>query len=131
MNAQPFLFIRLSGKKVKLELQSILYIEARKNYSYVVTRDKSYMVLSPLSEWSLFLPEDSFCRIHRGYIVAIDKIISFDSKFVCLPGVDLPIGEKYRNALPTKVNIIGGESQNRPHAGNAYPPSLTKLHHTA
>jgi len=131
MNPQPVVFIRQSGKNVRLELRSILYIEARKNYSYVVAVNNNYLVLAPLSEWIAVLPEDRFCRIHRGYIVAIPHIDSFDHKFVCLPGAELPIGETYRHALPGKVALIGGETRNRSHAGTSYPPSLTKLQHTA
>jgi DNA-binding LytR/AlgR family response regulator len=66
MSEKIFLFIRDSGRNVKLDLQRILYIEARKNYSYLVTTEKNFMLLTPLKDWALFLPQDSFCRIHRA-----------------------------------------------------------------
>ncbi len=124
MSEKKFVFIRDSGRNVKLDLQRILYVEARKNYSYLVTTEKNFMVLTPLKDWAFFLPQHSFCRIHRAYIVAIDKILSFDRKFVYLPGAELAIGEQFKNALSEKVIVIGGETWNRQYVENADPPSL-------
>jgi hypothetical protein len=132
MSEKTFLFIRQASRNIRLDPQRILYIEARKNYSWLVTTEKSFMVLTPLKDWLQFLPQDSFCRIHRSYIVNVGKIVYFDRKTVHMPpGIELAIGEQFRGALENKVIIVGGEIGNRQLAENCSSPSLTKLQHTA
>jgi DNA-binding LytR/AlgR family response regulator len=107
---QSFLFIRQDGRNVKIDFSSILFIEARKNYTRLVMADKAAMVLITLKQWENILPTELFCRVHRGFIVSIGRISSFDNKFVYLPGINIPIGEQYKNALADIVTIVVSES---------------------
>jgi DNA-binding LytR/AlgR family response regulator len=96
---------------VKVDFQNILYIEARKNYTRLVMEERpTAMVLVTLKQWEKLLPHDQFCRVHRGYVVSIGKIVSFDNKYVYLPGEKISIGEQYRNALPMAVTILANET---------------------
>jgi len=106
---QSFFFIRQDGRNVKVDFHNILYIEARKNYTRLVMTERSVMVLITLKQWERLLPAQLFCRVHRGYIVSIERILSFDNKYVYLPGMNIAIGEQYRNALPTAVMIVASE----------------------
>lgn len=67
------------------------------------------MVLVILKQWERVLPREFFCRVHRGYIVSIGKIQSFDNKYVYLGGDRISIGEQYRGALPEVVTILVNE----------------------
>jgi DNA-binding LytR/AlgR family response regulator len=108
---QSFFFIRHEGRYVKVDFQHILYIEARKNYTRLVMEERpTVMVLVTLKQWERVLPRDFFCRVHRGYIVSIEKVVSFDNKYVYLSGEKIPIGEQYRMALPEAVTILANES---------------------
>ena len=91
-------------------MHQIVYIEARKNYTRLVMTNRSAMVLITLKQWESILPTDLFCRVHRGYIVNIERIISFDNKFVYLPGMNIAIGEQYKTALPSTVKIVASEA---------------------
>ncbi|MHA4806569.1 LytR/AlgR family response regulator transcription factor [Flavitalea flava] len=106
---QSFFFIRQDGRNVKVDFHQILYIEARKNYTRLVMTDRSAMVLVTLKQWEKILPSDLFCRVHRGYIVSIERIISFDNKFVYLPGMNISIGDQFKNALAETVMIVASE----------------------
>jgi DNA-binding LytR/AlgR family response regulator len=106
---QSFFFIRHEGRNVRVDFRQIIYIESRKNYTRLVLEDKPILVLVTLKQWERLLPRDLFCRIHRGYIVAIEKIQSFDNKFVYFPSEKIAIGEQYRNALPDSVTILANE----------------------
>lgn len=107
---QSFFFIRHEGRYVKVDFQEILYIEARKNYTRLVMEERpTVMVLVTLKQWEKLLPGDSFCRVHRGYIVAIGKVMSFDNKYAYLPGEKICIGEQYKSALPSAVTILANE----------------------
>lgn len=96
---------------MKVDFRHILYIEARKNYTRLVLEDRpTALVLVTLKQWEKLLPRDLFCRVHRGYIVSIEKTLSFDNKYVYLPGGEtITIGEQYRNALPDAVVILANE----------------------
>ncbi|HVV06623.1 MAG TPA: LytTR family DNA-binding domain-containing protein [Puia sp.] len=107
---QSFFFIRQDGRNVKVDMHTIVYIEARKNYTRLVMTDRSAMVLITLKQWESILPQSLFCRVHRGYIVSIERILSFDNKFVYLPGMNIAIGEQYKDELPSKVKIIASEA---------------------
>ena len=112
---QSFFFIRHEGRFVKVDFRHILYIEARKNYTRLVLEERpTALVLVTLKQWEKLLPRDLFCRVHRGYIVSIDKILSFDNKYVYLPGEKITIGEQYRCALPDVVTILANEPSRDP-----------------
>jgi two-component system LytT family response regulator len=108
-----FFFIRQDGRNVKVDYNSILYIEARKNYTRLVMVDRSAMVLITLKQWEKILPPTLFCRVHRGYIVSVERILSFDNKFVYLPGMNISIGDQYKSALPETVMIVAGEGSGK------------------
>jgi DNA-binding LytR/AlgR family response regulator len=110
-NTQSFVFIREAGRNIRLDLQQILYIEARRNYTRVVTRDKTFMQLVVLNKWERILPPDQFCQVHRSFIVSIGSITAFDRKFVYLPNINIPFGEAYRDMLLGRVTILGTESR--------------------
>ena len=104
---QSFFFIRHEGRFVKVDFRHILYIEARKNYTRLVLDERSTaLVLVTLKLGERGVPRDLFCRVHRGYIVSIDKIVSFDNKYVYLQGEKITIGDQYRDALPDVVTIL-------------------------
>lgn len=112
---------------MKVDFRHILYIEARKNYTRLVLEERpTALVLVTLKQWERLLPRDLFCRVHRGYIVSIEKIVSFDNKYVYLPGEKITIGEQYRNALPDVVTILANE-QMRDAVRNAHKGVLSEL----
>jgi two-component system response regulator LytT len=99
----------MDGRNVKVDFHNILFIEARKNYTRLVMAERTAMVLITLKQWERILPPQLFCRVHRGYIVSIERIISFDNKFVYMSGTNIAIGEQYRNALAEAVTIVASE----------------------
>ena len=107
---QPFFFIRHEGRNLRVSFLDILYIEARKNYTRLVMENRpTIMVPVTLKQWEQVLPRDLFCRIHRGYIVSIGKVQSFDNRYAYLGAEKLSIGEQYRAALPGKVTILANK----------------------
>lgn len=95
---------------MKVDFHEILYIEARKNYTRLVMENRpTMMVLVTLKQWERLLPREVFCRIHRGYIVSIGKVHSFDNRYAYLTGEKISIGEQYRGALPGAVTILANE----------------------
>lgn len=100
------IFVRNDGRFVKVRVADILYIESRKNYCRLVFKDKVLLVLVRLKVMEAGLPSDAFLRIHRGIIVSVAWVTSFDYKFVYGPGDPLPIGEMYRTNLARRLTLV-------------------------
>ena len=100
ITGEAFLYFRIDRKMVKVELKAIRYIESLKDYSRIVcTQDKPLVVKKPISSIEQMLPADRFLRIHRSFIIAIDKITAFTQNDVEIGQQEIPIGKLYRHQL--------------------------------
>ena len=86
-----------------ININDILYIEALKDYSKVVTTDKKIMTLSKLKHFIEKLPETQFARIHRSYAVAINKVKKIEPNDLFVLNTKLPIGKTFRNNLKIMI----------------------------
>lgn len=91
-----FMFVRSEGKLVKVAYKDILFIEGMKDYVRIHTHTKRIMTLQGISNLLDFLPEDLFIRIHKSYIVSIDKIEAIERRTVIINEEHLPIGDRYK-----------------------------------
>lgn len=86
------------GKNIfKLLYEDVLYLEGYGEYVKVITPGKTYLVRESLTEFENKLSPDSFLRIHKSYIVNIQKITGFSSIHVLLKDIELPVGRIYRD----------------------------------
>jgi DNA-binding LytR/AlgR family response regulator len=93
------IIIKLGHDKYKIQLSDILYLEAMKDYTKIVTMAKQYLVLETLSGMHRRLPEGNFIRIHRSYVVNKQKIEIAKSQSVEIGGHKLPIGKLYKQII--------------------------------
>lgn len=91
--------IKQGHDKLRLPLNDIIYLEALNDYTKLITGQKSYITIGALSKFLEQLPENHFCRIHRSYAIAIDKISALRRNEVECGGVTLPVGKTYRTAV--------------------------------
>ncbi|HEX4371955.1 MAG TPA: LytTR family DNA-binding domain-containing protein [Puia sp.] len=94
-----FIIIKQGHDKHKLSLFEILYLEAMKDYTRIVTDEKKYLVLSTISGMEEKLPAEKFVRIHRSYIVNRSKINVVKGNKIQVSDYELPVGKRYKNAL--------------------------------
>lgn len=85
-NKTAHIFIKVDKKIVKVELDSILYIESLKDYMRVKTLQDNYITYCTLSNITARLPRDNFIRAHRSYTIAIDKIEHIDGNHAVIKG---------------------------------------------
>ncbi len=93
------LFIKDGNEQVKLQLHEIIYLEALKDYTAIVTMHRKYSVLCPLGT---LIKEDafsSFIRIHRSYAVQKHFINKISSDKVLVNNISLPVGRTYKNLI--------------------------------
>jgi DNA-binding LytR/AlgR family response regulator len=94
-----FIHFRTDRKVVKIPLDDILYIESLKDYIKVVTKTKAIITKQSISSLEDNLPGNAFIRIHRSYIVALDKIESYTSELIEIAKQELPISRMYRHEV--------------------------------
>ncbi|MBP7642583.1 MAG: LytTR family DNA-binding domain-containing protein [Saprospiraceae bacterium] len=94
-----YFFITAQKKKVKILFDQICYIESQKEYVKIVTQSKDYIAKMSTKEIEEMLPTNLFKRIHRSFIIALDKIESFNAEMVEIKEVNIPIGRGYKGII--------------------------------
>lgn len=107
-NLREFIFIRADYKLNKIRLNDIYYIEALKDYVVINTGDNVYTTHATMKIMSRVLPPRDFVRIHRSYIVRLEKINSIKYPDLTVEGKmkTIPIGGLYRKELYKRLNLI-------------------------
>jgi DNA-binding LytR/AlgR family response regulator len=100
----PFLYFRTDRKMIKVLLSDILFIEGMKDYVKIFTPSKTIITKHLLSTLTEMLPKDNFIRIHRSYIIAINKIDSFNADSIEIDKKQLPIGRLYKHDVVRILN---------------------------
>lgn len=93
------IFIKTNLKKMKIYTARIKWIEAFGDYVKVVTEDDSNLVLSTMKAFENDLSKEKFMRVHKSYIVNIDKIDRFNSKFAEIGVTKIPLSRNKKDDL--------------------------------
>jgi len=102
-NHNESIVIRADKKNIKVNLNEIILVSSLKDYVKLKTINKTYITKLTISKMEELLPEEKFTRIHRSYIVAINKIKSFTSTSVEIEGEYIPISRNYRQNVLEKL----------------------------
>ncbi|HEV8286914.1 MAG TPA: response regulator transcription factor [Chitinophagaceae bacterium] len=94
---ESFVYFRADRKMLKILLSDILYIESMKDYVKVFTENSSIVTKQSISSVETMLPEKTFIRTHRSFIVSLNKIKSFTNEIIEIGETEIPIGKLYRN----------------------------------
>ena len=97
------IFFNVSKKKVKVYLDEILYVESLKEYIRIVTSSNSILTKYQLGEIEEILTKNNFLRIHRSFIVSIDKIDAYTATDVEINNKQIPIGRSYKDILQSII----------------------------
>lgn len=93
------LFLTIQKKKVKILFPEIVYIESQREYIKIVTTKGEYFSKMSTHEIEALLPVKLFRRIHRSFIISVNKIQSYTAEEVEVNGVPIPIGRGYRDVI--------------------------------
>ena len=86
-------------KKRKIYINEIKWIEALGDYVKLITNDKSFVILSTMKAFENELPKNFFLRIHKSYIVNLKKVRRYDSKYVEIEKMKLPLSRTRKTNL--------------------------------
>lgn len=95
-NQNDFLFIKSDKKNIKLRFSDLYYIEGLGDYIKLHLANKKIVTNLSMKKLELLLPENKFYRIHKSFIVSIDKIELVEGNMLRVNGISLPIGNSYR-----------------------------------
>ena len=91
-----YIFIKVETKMVRVELDDILFIEGLKNYVSIYTKTQRIVTLQVMKQLEEILPSNRFVRVHKSFIVAIDKINSIERQEIMIKERIIPIGNTYQ-----------------------------------
>lgn len=102
------IFVKSNSRLVKVKTTDILFVEALKDYVVINTPEAKYTIHSTMKDIQRKLPQKDFQRIHRSYIVRLDKIIAIEQPNVVIEGGKklLPIGGSYKDELFSRINLV-------------------------
>ncbi len=97
-SVNDFIFIKgdTKNKFIKVNYNEILYIEGLKNYVSVYTANQRIITYQSLRELETQLPQPPFYRVHKSYIISIEKIKMIDGNALFIEDCSIPIGDTYR-----------------------------------
>ncbi len=94
-----YLYFRTDRKMVKVILEDIVYIEGMKNYIKINTTKGVIITKHSMAAIEAMLPETTFLRAHRSYIVSQSKISSYTGEYIGIGKVEIPIGKLYKSSV--------------------------------
>ncbi|MCC8089090.1 MAG: LytTR family DNA-binding domain-containing protein [Rikenellaceae bacterium] len=105
IHAPDHIFVKTENKLVKVMLSDILYIEGYGDYVKIHIRDgRTIVTLNNMSALEEKLPEDNFIRVHRSFIVAIDKIDEVERRRIKIGRELIPVSDSYAEAFVNKLD---------------------------
>lgn len=96
-SAASFIYVRVDRKMVRVLLDDIQYVESDKDYVKIFTEKGFIITRQTITSIESMLPDSQFTRIHRSYIISLNKLKSFTAETVEIGNKELPIGKVYRN----------------------------------
>jgi len=103
LNVQNILFVKVEHKMQKVDLEEVLYIEGLKDYISIYTNNERIITLQNLKKIDSSLPDKRFVRVHKSYIVSLDKIDSIEKGKINIGQKQIPIGDTYRDLFYKKI----------------------------
>ena len=98
-----FIFVKTEYRLERVDLDKILYIEGMKDYLRIVCTDKKIMTLQSFAKLEESLPSKKFCRVHKSFLVAIDKIKSIERGVIQIADQRIPVSNTYKDSFFSKI----------------------------
>lgn len=107
LNDKNYFFVKSDGKILKVNFDDILYIEGLSEYIVIKTITGNIISLQSFKNIQESLPQNKFVRIHKSYMISLDKIESIKGQSVFIAKKELPIGNKFKNDFFSAIAVSG------------------------
>ncbi len=106
-NRSDFILVKTDYQMQKVAFDDILFVEGMKDYLRIVMPNKRIMTLQTFKNMIYVLPKNQFARIHKSFIISIDKIKAIERNHVIINNERIPIGESYKTEFFDKLKELG------------------------
>ena len=100
---KEYLFVKSDKKIIKIDFSNILFAEAYGDYIKIHTSKEVVLVLMPLKKILEQLPANQFVRVHKSYVIAIDKIDQIEGNTIKIGENEIPVGKNFRQDF---INLV-------------------------
>jgi two-component system, LytTR family, response regulator len=104
-NTPDFIFIKTEYKLQRVPFSDILYVEGGKDYITIYTPKERILSLMTLSKLQELLPSPQFLRVHKSWLVAVNKIDTVERQRISIGKAIIPVGDTYKDEF---MRIVGG-----------------------
>jgi DNA-binding LytR/AlgR family response regulator len=107
-DAKDIIFVKSNSRLVKVRTKDIYFVEALKDYVVINTSNARYTIHSTMKDIERKLSPNEFIRVHRSFIVRLDKIVAIEQPNLILEDEKkpIPIGGSYKDDLAKKINQV-------------------------
>ena len=102
-SAETYFFVKTENRLQKILYDEVLFIEGQGDYLRIVTPRKRIMTLTNFSKLEQILPADRFMRVHKSFMVAIDKIETIERNRIRIGDMLIPVSDSYRKEFFRRV----------------------------
>lgn len=104
---RDYFFVKTEFRMQRVDFKEILYIEGMSEYLRIVTTKEKIMTLQSFKNIEEILPKDIFVRVHKSYIVALNKIDSVERNRISIGGKLIPVSNTYKESFNLMINKKG------------------------
>ncbi len=104
--SQEKLFIKVDARLMSIPVADICFVEAKADYVTIHTPEKRFTVYSTMKGIESKLPQNKFLRVHRSFIINLNKLDSVEDNTLVVGQVLVPIGVTYREKLMNSLNLL-------------------------
>jgi two-component system response regulator LytT len=107
-SADDCIFVKSNSRLVKVKTNEMYFVEALKDYVIIYTKDDKYTVHSTMKDMLAKLSSSEFLRVHRSYIVRVDKIVAIEQNNLVIEDDKkiIPVGGSYRDELHSRLKFV-------------------------
>jgi two-component system, LytTR family, response regulator len=103
---KEYMFVKTEYRMERIDFSDILYIEGQGAYLRIITPGVKIMTLMSFQAMEALLPPDRFMRVHKSYLVALDKIESIERNIIRIGEERIPVGNSYREKLRKETGTL-------------------------
>ena len=107
---RPFYTTRIDGKLVRIFFDDIIYVEGLKEYVRFICHSGKYIALESLKNLEELLPPEEFMRVHKSFIVALDKVTCCEGNRLELEGFKIPVSRAKKDEVIKRIFNSGDSS---------------------
>lgn len=99
-----YIFVKTEHKLFRVNTADILYVEGLQNYVTIHTAKEKIISLQTMKKLEEILPQPQFMRVHKSFIISLNKIVSIERNRIQIGGIHISLGEVYREAFYNTIN---------------------------